>query len=263
MGNRRTSGGRQQVSLTAIIGGVERHMRAWKPSRRKLQGIPHPVSVMTTPMQYEIPGFPLDFDQGSLGSCGPNSVAEVYAHDHQAEGLRFSRLFLYWFCRATEGDFIDDTGVEIPDLMSIAHTMGMPIEDLWPYDLGKFQVPPPVPVLVEAVKHRVQRYDVISDLDSMLVEIASGQPVTFGFNVPASMTSDECARTGIVNLPGDTDPVIGGHCVNAIGFDRGAARVKCTSHYGPNFGDHGAIWLPFQMWRTGNAMDMFAIRSVS
>ena len=77
------------------------------------------------------------------------------------------------------------------------------------------------------------------------------------------MQSAECAATGIVKLPSASDPVIGGHCVNAIGYERASAMVKCTSHYGSDFGDRGCIWLPFTHF-TGarpNASDLTAIRA--
>lgn len=242
------------------IAGVERHLGSWKPSALKLRGIKPSVDLVSLPMVYAIADFPTDYDQGSLGSCGPNSVAEIYEHDL---GAKFSRLFLYWFTRATEGDFIDDTGVTIPDLMSVAHTMGMPLEDAWPYEIGKFQVPPPLPILVEAVRHRVDRWDPICDLDHLLFEVANNQPVTLGFNVPASIDSEATARSGFVNVPSDSDPVVGGHCVNAIGYDRGERWVRCTCHWGPDFGDGGTIKLPFAMFTSGNATDLAAIRAVS
>lgn len=254
------------MSAIVNIGGVDRHLAAWKPARRKFLGVKPSIDVAALPMRHELQGFPLDYDQGQLGSCGPNSVAEVYEwwsggwRGPEGTRTKFSRLFLYWFTRAIEGDFLDDTGVEIPDLMSVAHTMGMPLETLWPYELSKFQVPPPVEVLVDAVRHRMTAWDLVVDLEHMLDKIATGQPITFGFQVPASMQA--LGSDGVVNVPSDANPTIGGHCVNAIGFDRERELVKCTCHYGDQFGDHGAIWLPFKMFECGFASDMTAIQGV-
>ena len=247
--------------MMAIIGGVERHLGAWKPSRLKLQGVMRSdINVAALPMVYVIPGVPTDYDQGQLGSCGPNSVAEVYDFDHKA---RFSRLFLYWFTRATEGDAFVDGGVEIPDLLAVASSMGMPLETVWPYDIAAFEAAPSLAALVAAQAHRVERWDVVPDLDHLLFELTQNQPVTFGFNVPASMQTDECASTGLVAVPSATDPAIGGHCVNAIGFDRDAQLVRCTCHYGGAFGSGGTILLPFAHFTSGNASDLSAIRSIS
>lgn len=252
------------TAARAVIGGVERHLSAWRPSPFKLRAVKPAIDLAALPVMISIDGFPTDFDQGQLGSCGPNSVAEVYAFNHP--GKRFSRLFLYFFTRATEGDFWDDDGVTIPDLIAVAHTMGMPLESSWEYDIAKFAVPPPIAAIGEAQSHKIEQSDVIADLDHVLYEVARNQPVTFGFQVPASMqdgSGSDTARTGVIDLISDTNPSIGGHCVNAIGADRARRLVKTTSHYGPTYGDGGCLWLPFEYFERGLAMDPTAIRAVS
>lgn len=252
------------MPATALIGGQLRHLAAWKPSYLKVQGVKPPVELAALRMEHTIANFPTDYDQGALGSCGPNSLAELYQHDLKD---RYSRLFAYFFTRATEGDFLDDDGVTIPDLLSVAQTMGMPLERLWPYDIDKFQVAPPLGTLIEAVKARIEGVDIVVDLAHLLFELDNEQPVIMGFYVPASMQDnageDSTAATGIVRVPSATDPKIGGHCVVAIGFDREKQLVRCTCHYGPDFGDKGTIWLPFGHWAAGNVMDMRAVRRIA
>lgn len=248
------------TAARGIFAGIDRHLGAWRRSALKLRGVKPTFDVAALPMTWALAGFPTDFDQEQLGSCGPNSLGEVYAFDLKAA---FSRLFAYYWTRSVEGDIADDGGVTIPDLLTVGHTMGLPLEQLWPYNIGAFTQTPPSTVVAEAIKHRVTQWDVIVDIDHLLFEVSNGQPVTLGFNVPASMQSDACARTGMVNVPSETDAVIGGHCVNAIGFDRARELVKCTCHYGPTFGDGGCIWLPFAMFTSGNAMDLSAVRTIS
>lgn len=250
----------------AVIGGVDRHLGACKPSRLKLTAPKPSINMAALRMQHTIDHFPTDYDQGPLGSCGPNSLAETYEHDFQ--GVKFSRLFAYYFTRATEDDLDEDDGVTIPDLLDIAHTMGLPLEETWPYDVTRWRDAPTIVALVEAIKHRVQRQDVIDGIDHLLFELDREQPVMMGFGVPASMQdsaggADSTAATGLVRVPSTTDPKIGGHCVNAIGFDRARGLVRCTCHYGAGFGDGGTIWLPFEHWTSGNVWDMRAIRSIS
>ena len=244
----------------AFIGGQERHLGAWKPSTLRLRGVKPNVDVTALPVTATIAGFPTDYDQGQLGSCGPNSLAELYEHDLHG---KYSRLFAYYFTRATENDVDEDGGVTIPDLLSVAHVMGLPLEADWPYDVNAFRAVPPMTSVVNALRARLEQWDVVVDLDHLLFEIANQQPVMFGFNVPASMQGDECARTGMVRVPSATDPVIGGHCVNAIGYDRARMLVKATCHYGAHFGDGGTIWLPFAMFTTGNAVDLSAVRGIA
>jgi len=249
-----------------IIQGQQRHVGGWKPAAMRMRGWKPPgIDVNALPMAHVIDGIPLDYDQGQTSSCGPNALAEMYEHDFTRDGQRaqFSRLFVYFFVRCREGDLLEDDGVTIPDLISVASTMGMPLERSWPLESKLLIVPPTPQVLGEAQMHRVQRADLVVDLDHLLAEIAADQPVLLGFGVPQSMASDETARTGVVNVPSATDPLVGGHAVLAHGFDRANRLVKCTCHYGTGFGDSGAIHLPFDHWSRGNVSDMTAIRSIS
>lgn len=247
--------------IRAVIGGQSRHLSSWRPSPFKLRGLKPVIDLGALPMQATIAGVPTDYDQLELGSCGPNSVAEVYEHDYP--GVKFSRLFLYFFTRATEKDLFEDAGVTIPEMLSVAHTMGICLERTWPYAAERYLFPPPLSTLIEAVKHRVQLWDPVVDLDHLLFEIANNQPVILGFGVPRSMQGEEAQRTGLVAVPSRDDERIGGHCVTAFGYDRARRAVKTTSHYGPEFGDGGCLWLPFEHFEGNNASDLSAIRKIT
>lgn len=248
------------MSVTAVIGGIERALGAWKPSRLRLRAVKPSIELAALPAWHVISDFPTDYDQGGLSSCGPNSVAELYEHDLHA---KFSRLFLYYFTRATEGDVDDDDGIEIPDMLAVAHTMGLPPEGEWDYDNQLLRRPPPPEVFADAFAHRVDRWDVLADLDHVLFEISNNRPVMFGFQVPRSAQGAETARTGVVTMPSSDADLIGGHCVNAIGYDRDRQLVKVTSHWGRQFGDAGCLWLPFAIFTQGYASDFTAIRSIT
>ncbi len=250
------------MSVFAVIGGAERVLSLAPSRRRVAAAMASWLDLSALRATYTIESFPTDYDQGQLASCGPNALAENYEF---RLGGKWSRLFAYWFTRATEGDYRTDDGVTIPDLLDVAHTMGMPREERWPYEIERYRQAPPREALREAVKHRVSRNDIIPNLDHLLVELNLGRPVLLGFRVPASMQdgASDTATTGIVNVPSDNDPAIGAHAVNAIGFDRPRELVRCTCHYGAAYGDGGTIWLPFAMWRAGMVMDMRAIRSIT
>ena len=247
------------MTARAIIGGVERHLGAWRPSPRKLQGIKPTFDVDSLPMQIAtMPTFPKDYNQLSIGACGPNSVGETLEYQLST---KLSRLFLYFFTRTAENDLFEDGGVVISDMLGALHTMGMPLEELCPYDPALFQAAPSIQALYDASQRRVARYDVVVDLDHILFELNRKQPVIFGFGVPRSMQSDETARTGLVAVPSASDPVMGGHCVVAISADRERELVQCTSHWGEDYGDDGTIWLGYEHFRSGNASDFSAIRA--
>lgn len=246
----------------AVIGGQLRHLGAWRPSRLRLRSVKPAVELAQLPAVHTIDGFPTDYDQGSLGSCGPNSAAEVYEFNlHQ----KFARLWLYYFTRSVEDDTGDDAGVEIPDMFGVLHTMGMPLETSWPYDITKYDHIPPLTSMREALGFRLLQWDPIAGLEHLLFELANNYPVTCGFQVPASMmdgAGGTTATTGLVPVPSEANPSVGGHCVNLIGYDRPRQLLKATCHYGPAFGDHGCIWLPFAHVTGGNACDLSAMRRI-
>jgi hypothetical protein len=241
------------------IGGVERRLNAWKPSGKRFAVAKPDIDLAALPMRFGLDGFPTDYDQGQLGSCGPNSLAEVYQF---LAGVKASRLFAYYWTRATEDDIDEDGGVTIPDLLDVATAMGLPPEELWPYAIERYRDQPPMVSVVAAAQHRVIAQDPIADLEHLLWDLATHKsPVMMGFQVPASMQST--GADGVVMVPSTGDPGIGGHCVVAHFADRQREMVRCTCHYGSEFGDGGTIWLPFDHWRAGNVADMRAIRKVS
>jgi hypothetical protein len=243
----------------ALIGGVERRLNAWRPSGKRFAVAKPVIDLAALPMRFGLDGFPTDYDQGQLGSCGPNSLAECFEF---LGGFRASRLFAYYWTRATENDIDEDGGVTIPDLLDVAQTMGLPPEVTWPYDIARYRDQPPVIALVEAAAHRVIQQDPIADLEHLLYDLATRKsPVMMGFQVPSSISAT--GADGVVLVPGASDPGIGGHCVVAHFADREREMVRCTCHYGSAFGDAGCIWLPFDHWRAGNVADMRAIRAVS
>jgi hypothetical protein len=251
------------LKQTAIIGGVPRRLDSWRPSGKRYGAAQPDVDLAALPMTLAL-SVPRDYDQGQASSCGPNSLGEC---GEFLTGRKLSRLFVYYWTRAVEGDPDQDGGVLIPDLLDIGSSMGMPLETTWPYDLAQLEAAPPASALVEALQHRVTEQAIIADLDHLLYELAvTRRPVLLGFSVPQSMedgTGGTTATTGIVNVPSATDPVIGRHAVVALGFDRTRCMVQTTSHYGSGFGDAGTLWLPFAHWLAANVADMRAVRAMS
>ena len=246
------------MTAPILIGGTPRIL-GHRPSGRRVGALKPAVDLAALPERCTIDSVPLDRDQGQLGSCGPNSLDEMYASKLLGN---WSRLFAYYFTRGEEGDTADDDGVTIPDLLDVASTLGLPPETAWPYDVTKFAKAPTTDSLVAAQPHRVLAQDAVVDLDHLLFELANGQPVILGFGVPASMEDGGSGteHSGIVELPGPGGTV-GGHCVLAFGYDRQRQMVKTTSHYGAAYGDGGALWLPFAHWN-GNVHDMRAVRKI-
>jgi hypothetical protein len=92
------------------------------------------------------------------------------------------------------------------------------------------------------------------------VFLAGGLPCLLGFSVPGSVG-------GGPDIPAPTtaDTVLGGRCAVAVGYDderrirssRGALLVRPS--WGPEWGDDGSGWLPFDYVRRGLVADIWTL----
>lgn len=245
----------------AMIGGVVRDLRA---AARGPWAFELPASfspALPIPKAASISDFPTWHDQGQISTCVEQSICERYEH---LIGDRFSAMFGWWFARLKEGGRPDvDDGITIDDALLIAQHQGVCRETSFPYDENNLATPPTLTAILEALGYRAQTVDVVHSLTQLKSEIAGRQPVMLGFDVPESASSDDARNTGFLPVPSASDPKVGRHAVNAIGYDDARAAVRCTSHWGRDWGDQGCLWLPYSHWDAGSVADMRAIRFVS
>jgi len=90
----------------------------------------------------------------------------------------------------------------------------------------------------------------VTDLTALKTALAEGYPVVLGINVYESFESDQVAKTGIVPLPEDSEKLLGGHAVLAVGYkddvvniDQGVVIVR--NSWGEGWGDKGYFYLPY------------------
>ena len=127
---------------------------------------------------------------------------------------------------------------------------------LWPYVIAKFREKPPAACWDDALLHQALKYERIQDanLQAMKACLAGGHPFTFGFTVYRQFESKECAKSGLVRLPGRKESIlgaVGGHCVYAIGYDDakampdGKGAIRCRNSWGNDWGLDGDFWMPY------------------
>jgi C1A family cysteine protease len=199
-------------------------------------------------------------DQGNLGSCTAHAtVAAVergrYIHDYPFHAL--SRLFIYYNARKVEGDPEQDNGASVRDAVAGTLNFGVPAEVIWPYDISKFAQQPSPALYDQAAKWKIRVYTRLNSLEDMLVCLASRHPFVFGFTVYDSFESDQVASTGIVNLPGPNESVLGGHAVCAVGYDMEAKRFLVRNSWGTDWGMAGHFTMPFDYLTNSNLADDF------
>ncbi len=217
---------------------------------------------------------PPQLNQGSLGSCGPNSADECIEYDDRVQGMSVtsaSRLFIYWVTRSLmSGSPINkDSGVDNRTMLKAVAQYGYCAESMWPYDVAKFTQKPPAACFAAALANRIQSYAAVEqDLDQMRGCIASGFPFVFGFDVFSSFMSDEVAATGVVPMPGTTpgDHQVGGHDITFFGYDDSTRMFKFRNHWlnedGTPWGDNGNGYFPYDYALGQFASDFWVINAV-
>jgi C1A family cysteine protease len=170
------------------------------------------------------PHCPPVLDQGALGSCTANAIANAHLFDQQQHQARAaflpSRLFIYYNERAMEGAVRVDAGAMIRDGIKSIAQQGVCPEARWPYAIAKFAHKPTKPCYTDALQHQaVSSQRLVPTLPQLQGCLASGFPFVFGFTVYASFESADVARTGTVPMPRAPEPILGGHAVLAVVYN--------------------------------------------
>jgi C1A family cysteine protease len=205
------------------------------------------------------------YDQGQLGSCTANAIAGAMEFDLIKEKVQDpftpSRLFIYYNERALEGTIRQDAGAQIRDGVKSVAKLGAPPEKLWPYsdqNPGPFQKKPSAAIYKEAAKHTVSAYQRVARvLTQMKGCLAAGFPFVFGFTVYESFESPEVTRTGVLQMPGPKENVMGGHAVLAMGYDDASTRFRVRNSWGTTWGDKGYFTMPYAYLLDSNLADDF------
>jgi len=208
-------------------------------------------------------------DQGRIGSCTANAIANAHRFDQRKQGAAKdflpSRLFIYYNERVMEGTVGSDSGAMLRDgIKSIAQIGACP-EDDWAYVESKFAQKPPAKAYADAQLHQAISYQrVTQTMAQMKGCLASGYPFLFGFSVYESFESPEVAKTGDAPMPGASEQLLGGHAVLAVGYDDKSQRFTARNSWGPKWGKGGYFTLPYAYLLDSNLSDDFwTLRSVA
>lgn len=198
------------------------------------------------------------YDQGELGSCVANATAAAMVYEHaKQKALRgephaaydraktMSRLFLYYGARALENSTDVDSGCMIRDVMKVAYNQGAPVETSWPYDTSKFQQTPPHRSYLSARNHKITGYRAVQpqDLYGIKKALVDGYTVVIGVSVFESFYQGD--QTGLIPLPSQNEPFLGGHAILLVGYDDATNTFKFRNSWGPSWGHRGYGYLPY------------------
>ena len=208
------------------------------------------------------------YDQGQLGSCTANAIAGALEFEQMKQQLTQifipARLFIYYNERVIEGTVNSDSGAMLRDGMKSVGTQGACPEDMWPYDIAKFQDQPTQECYQAALQHKAILYQkVVRDLNQMKGCLASGYPFVFGFTVYESFESQQVAQDGHVPMPQSSEQELGGHAVLAVGYDDTNQWFIVRNSWGGNWGMQGYFTMPYAyLTSQGLSSDFWTIRVV-
>ncbi len=206
-------------------------------------------------------------DQENIGSCTANAgvgLIEYFENKAYNKFLDASRLFLYKVTR-NYLQMQGDTGAYLRSTMAAMALFGAPPEKYWPYDTARFDEEPPGFCYSFAQRFKSIKYFRLDSrglspeivLDQIRNFLYKGFPAMFGFTVFDSI--DQSDDDGKIPFPNpETDSVVGGHAVVAVGYDNkkviknerqgkpestGAFLIR--NSWGKDWGENGYGWLPY------------------
>jgi C1A family cysteine protease len=200
-------------------------------------------------------------NQGQIGSCTANALVGnlefLELVTDPANFIDLSRLFVYYNERAVEDTINFDSGAQLRDGVKVLASEGVCPESMWPYDPSKFAVYPFEDCYQEAASHKISSYFRLNTLNDMLKCLTEGYPFVFGFSVYEYFESQEMAVTGILKMPLQSDQLLGGHAVMAVGFDQVKQMILVRNSWGVNWGLNGYFWMPFEYVENRDLSDDF------
>jgi C1A family cysteine protease len=213
-------------------------------------------------------------NQGSIGSCTAQAgvgLVEYYERRAFGKHLDASRLFLYKTTRNLL-HWTGDTGAFLRTTMKAMVLFGVPPEEYWPYHPGDFDDEPTAFCYAFAQSYQTIQYyrfdppgvSASELLNRIKTYLSSGYASMFGFTVYDSI-SEAADNEGKIPFPKPGDRVIGGHAVDAVGYDdqmkigdiTGAFLIR--NSWGTGWGDDGYGWLPYAYVEEGLAIDWWTV----
>ena len=213
-------------------------------------------------------------DQGDLGSCTANAgvgLLEYYERRTRGHYLDGSRLFLYKATRDLLG-WTGDQGADLRTTMKAMALFGVPPEQYWKYKIVAFDDEPPAFCYAFAQNYQALKYYRLDPPDTSPSEVlacikkylAAELPSMFGFTVYSSFPPVG-AGTGDIPFPKPGESVLGGHAIDAVGYDdskkigdnKGALLIR--NSWGTDWGENGYGWLPYKYVEVGLADDFWSL----
>lgn len=188
------------------------------------------------------------YNQLSLNSSPANALVYCYHYEllknEISPVIDPSRLFLYYNQYNSLNN--EDIGTSIFSGLNILHNLGVCSENLYPYNIES-EIAPSEEAYKEASENKIIAYNAIDqNLHQLKSTLINGYPVLFGFNIYSSFLNESVSETGNINIPLETEELIGQHAAVIIGYDDGDKVFLVRNSWGSDWGDSGYGYIPYE-----------------
>jgi C1A family cysteine protease len=181
-------------------------------------------------------------DEGGVVGFATAAALEYQIKKKLNQTVVISTKYLYYFAQL-EGGFNPhaDTGANIKDAIKVLSQKGAVAEDVWPYKAGDFGDPPTA--VNRATKYRIAESRPLSTDQDIRSALQKYGPVVAGITWYDSF--DAAGKAGILPDPKATGKVRGSTAICIVGYDDAKKLFKFKHCWGPNWGDKGYGYLPY------------------
>ena len=196
-------------------------------------------------------------DQSTIGSCTANATCSALElmSKRAEKNCDLSRLFMYYETRLMENRIGQD-GAALRDALKSANKSGVPLEEVWPYDISKVDAKPSDESYADALSRMLTRYEAVplstigSDvgywdaINNLKAALAEGLPVVIAMSVNRTIFDMKGPlSTQNYSLRDEATfkdyPSVGNHAVVLVGYDDGGGYFIFQNSWGDGWGDGG------------------------
>lgn len=229
--------------LSTNIFKVRASLNDWRDFKYKSTNLPLREAVDFRPWNSPIE------DQLHLGSCTGQAVVGAYElmlkKQFPDQFIDLSRLFVYYNARLLEGNVDEDQGAYVKDAIKAVYKYGICSEDLWPYDVELFALPPSITSYEDASLRTIKNYYKVEGLKNILDAVNAEYPVVASMQVYSNFDNFVTTTNFVLPMPTKTDDLLGGHAVVIVGYDLLKKLILCRNSFGVDWGLEGYFWIPF------------------
>jgi len=193
-------------------------------------------------------------DQTTLGSCVGQALAGAYEmmlrRNYPKNFTELSSLFVYYNGRFKE-DLVElDAGTTIRAAIEGIVDYGICSEDLWPYDIKKFDVRPSPEAYADAKKRTLENYRRLYGIPEIIAAINNNRPVVIGMSVYTQFFGIDKTNP-VVEMPKNRfEDFYGEHAVFLVGYNQDKKQLLAKNSFGPDWGENGYFWIPYDYARS-------------